>query len=44
MVVVNYIENNMDVGTIDQPKTYFKGSLPMSWGPLCGMDMKKVKI
>jgi hypothetical protein len=33
-VVVNYIENNMDVGTIDQPKTYFKGSLPMRWGPL----------
>ena len=34
MVVVNYIENNMDVGTIDQPKTYFKGSLPMRWEPL----------
>jgi hypothetical protein len=30
-VVVNYIENNMDVGTIDQPREYFKGSLPMRW-------------
>jgi hypothetical protein len=30
-LVVNYIENNMDVGTVDQPKAYFKGSLPMQW-------------
>lgn len=26
-LVVNYIENNMDVGTVDQPKAYFKGSI-----------------
>ena len=31
-LVVNYIEKNMEVGTVDQPKTYFKGSLPMRWG------------
>ena len=43
MVVVNYIENNMDVGTIDQPKTYFKGSLPMRWGPLWRMGHEEGK-
>ena len=31
-LVVNYIENNMDVGTVDEPKAYFKGSLLMRWG------------
>jgi hypothetical protein len=31
-LVVNYIENNLDVGTVDEPKAYFKGSLPMRWG------------
>jgi hypothetical protein len=33
-LVVNYIENNMDVGTVGQPLEYFKGSLPMRWKAL----------
>ncbi len=32
-LVVKYIEDNKDVGTVEQPKAYFKGSLPMRWGP-----------
>jgi hypothetical protein len=31
-LVVNYIENNMEVGTVDEPKAYFTGLLPMRWG------------
>src|SRR5712692_3005987 len=30
--IVKYIEKHFDVGTIDEPKTYFKGTLPMQWG------------
>jgi hypothetical protein len=33
-LVVQYIERNFDVGTIDDPKEYFKGMLPMRWGPI----------
>ena len=33
-VVSNYIENHLDVGDVDNPKTYFKGTLPIRWGPL----------
>jgi len=33
-VVLSYIENHGDVGTIDAPGSYFKGTLPMAWGPL----------
>jgi hypothetical protein len=32
-VVSNYINKHLDVGDIDHPKTYFKGTLPMRWGP-----------
>jgi hypothetical protein len=32
-LVVRYIEDNMDVGTVEQPQAYFKGLLPMRWGP-----------
>jgi hypothetical protein len=35
-IVVSYIERHLDVGTIDDPKTFFKGSLPMYWGSLGG--------
>jgi hypothetical protein len=31
-LVINYIENNMEVGTVDEPKAYFTGLLPMRWG------------
>lgn len=31
-LVVEYVEKHLDVGWIDGPETYFKGSLPMSWG------------
>jgi hypothetical protein len=33
-LVTKYIENNFDVGTIETPGTYFKGTLSMRWGPL----------
>ena len=32
-IVVDYIENHMDVGSVDSPREYFKGVLPMCWGP-----------
>jgi hypothetical protein len=32
-VVTEYIEKNEPVGTVDEPKSYFKGTLPMKWGP-----------
>ena len=32
-IVVNFIENNFDVGTVDKPKNYVKGVIPMRWGP-----------
>lgn len=31
--VAEHIYTNEDVGTIDQPATYFEGILPMRWGP-----------
>lgn len=31
-IVAEYIEKNMDVGTVDAPSTYFRGTLPMKWG------------
>jgi hypothetical protein len=35
-VVVKYIEKQKDrkIGTVDAPETFFKGTLPMHWGPL----------
>ena len=30
-IVSEYIEKHLDVGTIDTPSTYFKGTLPMRW-------------
>ena len=41
--VIKYIDRNIEVGTIDNPKSYFRGALPMSWGvlgtnPLMGLD------
>ena len=32
-VVSEYIEKNLDVGSIDKPGAYFKGTLNMRWGP-----------
>jgi hypothetical protein len=32
--VVQYIDNTSEVGTIDDPKSYFRGKLPMSWAIL----------
>jgi hypothetical protein len=32
-IVAEYIEKHLDVGTVDAPSTYFKGTLPMKWGP-----------
>jgi len=35
-LVVKYIEKHLNVGWVDAPATYFKGSLPMGWGLLHG--------
>ena len=29
---MEYIEKHLDVGTVDEPRTYFKEVLPMRWG------------
>jgi hypothetical protein len=31
--VVNYIEKNEKVGTVDKPKTFFRGKMALRWGP-----------
>jgi hypothetical protein len=33
-LVVEYVEKHLDVGWVDAPRTYFKGSLLMDWGLL----------
>lgn len=33
-LVVDYIEKNEPVGTVEAPATYFKGTLSMRWGPV----------
>ena len=30
-VVSNYINEHLDVGDVDNPQTYFKGTIPMRW-------------
>ena len=37
-LVTNYIEKHVDVGDIDYPKTYFKATIPMRWGPYLDGD------
>lgn len=32
-LVVKYMEDHLDIGTIDSPGDYFRGFLPMRWGP-----------
>lgn len=32
-LISRYIEKQCNVGTVDSPKEYFKGVLPMRWGP-----------
>jgi hypothetical protein len=32
-LIVKYMEKHLNVGTIDSPEDYFKGILPMQWGP-----------
>jgi hypothetical protein len=32
--VIDYLDDMGDVGTIDEPKRYFRGELSMSWGIL----------
>jgi hypothetical protein len=31
-VVSDYINNHLDVGSIDSPQSYFMGKIPMRWG------------
>ncbi len=33
-LILEYIEKHFDIGWVDAPGAYFKGSLPMRWGPL----------
>jgi hypothetical protein len=35
-VVTKYIEENEKVGSVGSPRAYFKGVLPMRWGPYGG--------
>src|SRR5438876_927186 len=42
-IVSEYIEKHLDVGTIDIPRTYFKGQLLMQWGQL-GPPADKVAL
>jgi len=35
-LVVEYVEKHLNVGWVDAPGTYFKGSLPMSWDLIHG--------
>jgi hypothetical protein len=35
-IVEKYIEKHLDVGTIEAPKSYFRGTLSMLWGPFPG--------
>jgi hypothetical protein len=32
--VVKYLENHGDLGSVDEPGQFFRGSLPMRWGPV----------
>jgi hypothetical protein len=32
-IVIDYIEEHMAVGTVDSPKAYFRGTMPIKWGP-----------
>src|SRR6266702_901597 len=38
-IVSEYIEKHKDVGSIDAPSTYCKGTLPMRWGPIGGQTI-----
>ena len=38
-LVSSYLEKEGSIGTVDSPKQYFKGILPMRWGPY-GRDEK----
>lgn len=31
--ITTFLENNNYIGTVDNPRTYFRGILPMRWGP-----------
>jgi hypothetical protein len=33
-LVVNYIEKHEPVGTVDEPQVFFRGKLPLYWGPI----------
>ena len=35
-LVAGYIDKHLKVGTVDEPEAYFRGNLPMRWGPLGG--------
>ncbi|MFC6023592.1 DUF7019 family protein [Plantactinospora solaniradicis] len=32
--VMRYLDDHGDVGTVDEPGQYFRGILPMAWGPM----------
>jgi hypothetical protein len=34
-IVSHHVQERCEVGTVDRPREYFRGSLPMRWGP-CG--------
>lgn len=38
-LVVEYVEKHLNVGWVDAPGTYFKGSLPLSWGSIHSLEV-----
>jgi hypothetical protein len=32
-IINSYIRKSRDLGTVEEPKAYFEGTLPMCWGP-----------
>ena len=44
LAVVDYINNNENVGNPDQPHTYFAGTLHMRWGPFGAQTLGSFKF
>jgi hypothetical protein len=37
--VVRYLDDFADVGTVDEPGQYFRGRMPMRWGPIMSSSL-----
>jgi hypothetical protein len=45
-VVTKYINEHVGAGTVDDPRAYFNGTVPMRWGPFdpTGRNRAPVKV